>query len=191
MSNLSPYPSREKYPVSKDQGGKYWAEVPLACQKWFSDVKELLAPFATSGLMPWTAISKLGSNLTDLATRKHTDLQDLNTATYSHLTAAEVAEIERLNSVLSVAVSTAMDDSYGTYIVTATGQTMTLPAASTARIGKPWNVVFATTGTCTVQADGTDTMPLPSSAAETSVVMNKRGMSLGFICKTATTWAII
>jgi len=135
-------------------------------------------------------VSKAGSNLTDLVTRNHADLQNINTASYSHLTALEVAEIARMNAVISVAVSTAMGDAYGTYVVTATGQTMTLPAASAASIGKVWGVSFSTTGTCTVQTAGGDTIPLPSSATETTVIMNRRGQTLNFLCKTASTWVI-
>lgn len=93
MSNLSPPPSREKLPVVKDQGGKLWAEFPLAWQKWFSDIKELLAPVATSGLFPWSSISKIGSNLTDLLTRNHADLQNINTATYTHLSSTQATDL--------------------------------------------------------------------------------------------------
>lgn len=91
--SLSPPPSREKLPVIKDQGGKYWAEIPLAWQKWFSDIKELLAPVATSGLFPWSSISKTGSNLTDLLTRNHADLQNINTATYTHLSSTNATDL--------------------------------------------------------------------------------------------------
>lgn len=93
MSNLSPPPSRDKLPVVKDQGGKLWAEHPLAWQKWFSEIKELLAPVATSGLLPWSSISKVGSNLTDLLTRNHADLQNINTATYTHLSATNATDL--------------------------------------------------------------------------------------------------
>lgn len=93
MSNLSPPPSREKLPVVKDQGGKYWAEIPFAWQKWFSDIKELLAPVATSGLFPWSSVGKTGSNLTDLETRNHADLQNINTATYTHLSSTQATDL--------------------------------------------------------------------------------------------------
>jgi len=93
MSNLSPPPSRDKLPVTKDQGGKYYAEFPFAWQKWFSSVQELLAPVASSGAILWASVSKLGSNLTDLATRNHADLQNINTATYTHLSATNATDL--------------------------------------------------------------------------------------------------
>lgn len=73
MSNLSPPPSRDP-----DITGFAW-------QKWFSSIQALLAPVATGGLTLWASISKVGSNLTDLATRNHADLQNINTASYTHL----------------------------------------------------------------------------------------------------------
>ncbi len=102
-----------------------------------------------------------------------------------------ITELYRQIAVSSTAVSMSLTDSIGVLLVTATGQTITLPAASTARIGKVWRVIFRTTGTCTVVCAGSDTMPLPSSATETTVVMNLRGMSLDFECETATTWSIV
>lgn len=48
------------------------------------------------GEIPWIKVSKTGSNLTDIETRRHRDLQDLQggtTAEYYHLTAAQHTEI--------------------------------------------------------------------------------------------------
>ena len=83
--SLSPPPSRERLPVSTE-GGKPYAEMPRTWIKWFTDIKELLAPVSTGGLLIWTAISKAGSNLTDLTIRNHADLQNVNSSTYTHLT---------------------------------------------------------------------------------------------------------
>lgn len=147
-----------------------------------------------AGQILWTTIDTSGSNLTDIETRNHNDLQTIQggtTAEYYHLTAAEDAEIARQKAVTSTAVSASMDDTAATWRVTATGQTLTLPAASTAQIGNIWTVHFATTGTLTVQRAGSDTIMTPTSATETSVILNIRGMSLDFECVSATTWAIV
>jgi len=84
MSNLSRPPYGDK-----DFSGRAW-------QKWFSSVQELLAPIASGGLFPWSAISKLGSNLTDLATRRHNDLQNIQGGLvndYYHLKGADYLDL--------------------------------------------------------------------------------------------------
>ena len=93
--------------------------------------------------------------------------------------------------VESPATTGAMDDSSAVWIVTTTGQTLTLPAASTGRIGNIWTVNFSTTGTLTVQRAGSDTIMTPTSATETSVIITIRGTSLDFECASATTWIIV
>jgi hypothetical protein len=96
-----------------------------------------------------------------------------------------------ITTIVTTATGVAMDDSAGTWIVTATGQTMTLPAASADRIGNTWIVSFAATGTLTVQRAGADTIMTPTSATDTSVILTIRGMSLEFKCTSATTWTIV
>lgn len=46
-----------------------------------------------AGQILWDSIDFSGSNITDIATRDHADLQNLNTASYSHLTAAQVTDL--------------------------------------------------------------------------------------------------
>lgn len=43
--------------------------------------------------MLWSSLSFTGSNLTDIATRNHADLQNLDTASYTHLTAANATDL--------------------------------------------------------------------------------------------------
>jgi len=87
MSNLSPPPLRNKLPVSKDTGGNLWADFPLEWKKYFSSIQALLSPVASAGLILWNSVSKVGSNITDIETRNHDDLQNLNTAAHTHLSA--------------------------------------------------------------------------------------------------------
>ena len=144
--------------------------------------------------IPWSVIDPTGSNLTDLTTRNHNDLQTIQggtTAEYYHTTAAQNAEIARRKAVTSTAVSASMDDTAATWRVTADAQTLTLPAASTARIGNIWTVNFSTTGTLTIQAAGSDTIMTPTSATDTSVIITIQGTSLDFECASATTWIIV
>lgn len=96
MSNLSRPPEREKYPVTKDQSGKYWAELPLPWLRWFTTIQQLLAPVASGGLILWASVSKVGSNLTDLVTRNHNDLQNIQggaAADNYHFTAVQHTDL--------------------------------------------------------------------------------------------------
>lgn len=101
------------------------------------------------------------------------------------------AEFIRTHTVDSTALSLTLTDAHGTVLVTADAQTITLPAASLARIGKDWTVIFGTTGTCTIVCAGSDTFPAVTSATETTAVMVSRGDSLTFRCTTATTWGMV
>jgi hypothetical protein len=48
----------------------------------------ILSPVATGGLFLWNNVSKVGSSLTDIVTRNHDDLQNINTTTHTHLSSA-------------------------------------------------------------------------------------------------------
>lgn len=147
-----------------------------------------------AGQILWSTIDTNGSNLTDITTRNHNDLQAIQGGTtnqYYHMTAAEDSELARQASVASTAISASMDDTAATWIVTATGKTLTLPAASTARIGKHWTVNFSSTGVLTIQRAGSDTIMTPTSATETSVEVTIRGTSLDFECVSSSAWVIV
>jgi hypothetical protein len=64
-----------------------------AFQRWLAKVHELLAPISTTGLMLWASVSKVGSSLTDLATRNHSDLQNINSETYTHLSSTNATDL--------------------------------------------------------------------------------------------------
>jgi hypothetical protein len=190
---------------------------------WHDRLAKFLSDSA--GLIPWTSVSKVGSNLTEITTRNHEDLQNINTATYTHLTAAnhtdltdggettlhththnsttsiqggtadeyfhltdaEYDELQR-DDVLSVSANTALDDTVRTVLVTATGKTITLPAASADRIGKDWTVILGTTGYTDITRAGSDTLTLPE--VSTTIRLRTKGASVTMRCLTATSWGI-
>jgi len=47
---------------------------------------------STAGLA-WSLVDKTGSNLTDIETRNHADLQNINTASYTHLSATNHTDL--------------------------------------------------------------------------------------------------
>ena len=75
MSNLSPPPVRDP-----DFTSHAW-------QRWFTAIQALLSPISSGGLMLWNSVSKVKSNITDIETRNHDDLQNINTAAHTHLSA--------------------------------------------------------------------------------------------------------
>jgi len=48
---------------------------------------------ASTGGLAWSLIDKTGSNLTEIETRNHADLQNINTATYTHLSATNHTDL--------------------------------------------------------------------------------------------------
>jgi hypothetical protein len=71
--SISPPPYRDK-----DLTSQSW-------QKWFASITDALKTTAAT-LISWASINKAGSNLTDIETRNHDDLHNLNTPTHTHLT---------------------------------------------------------------------------------------------------------
>lgn len=109
---------------------------------------------------------------------------------WRYLQAIPWSVIDYSGSVSTATGDTTLTDSMMTVLVTVSGATITLPTASTARTGRAWNVIFGTTGTCTVTTQGGDSFPAPTSATETSVILNQRGQSVIMRCTSATTWGI-
>lgn len=107
---------------------------------------------------------------------------------YYHLTSAEYSELQRGDNVASVAVNTSLDDTYRTILVTASAKNITLPAASSARIGHDWTVILGVNGYTDVIRSGSDTITLPT--VETRVRIDNKGASVTFRCLTASSWGI-
>lgn len=89
----------------------------------------------------------------------------------------------------SVAVNTSLTDAIRSVFVTATGKTMTLPAAATIRIGLDWSVVLGTIGYVDIVPAGSDTFILPDG--ETAIRLDQKGAFLTLRCLSATTWGIV
>ena len=172
-------------PPTNDQTGSYaWLE-------WFRQLRNYIS---TVGSVPWNIINFTGSNISDIASRSHQSLQALQggtTGQYYHLTQAEQTDLAAQNNVVSTAIDYTLITTDNTVYVTATGKTITLPAASTAHIGRSWTINFSTTGTLTIQRQGSDTIMTPTNATETSITVTERGTSIELKCNTATTWIIV
>lgn len=80
-------------PINSDPGSYAWNDWYVKLQKYVS----------VSGV-PWSAVDKTGSNITDVASRKHNDLQSIAgglSGEYNHLSNAEYGKITYLANVTS------------------------------------------------------------------------------------------
>jgi hypothetical protein len=73
-------------------------------------------------------------------------------------------------------------------VMAATGKTVTLPKCSSEIIGRVWSITLGVVGDVTIETFTGDTVPTPATAAETSVVLNRRGSTVAMRCTSSNTW---
>ena len=99
---------------------------------------------------------------------------------------------QELNSaVVSVAADYQMVGDFPNVVVTVTGLTLTLPKCSTDFIGRRWSVHLPISGTVSIVTTSGDTIPTPDNASETTIVLNRRGSTVDFLCNSTTTWSFV
>lgn len=81
---------------------------------------------ASVGGFGWELIDKTGSNLTDIQTRNHADLQNINTTAYTHLTSAQAADV-MYRAVYDTDVDGVVDNSEGVTMVCRNNTGSTIP----------------------------------------------------------------
>ena len=106
-----------------------------------------------------------------------------------HLTASQADALAAGIAVRFEASDALLDDDARTVVVTASGKVVTLPAASTARIGLAWTVVLGAEGYVDVQCTGVDTIIV--SPLDTVVRLEQRGASITLRCVSTTQWVIV
>lgn len=171
-------------PVNDKPGSFTWLE-------WYRQLRNYVS---TSGSVPWYIINFAGSNITDIASRAHNNLQNLQggaSGQMYHLSLAQYTAVLGSTMISTVSTSTALGDDDKTTLVTVTGLTITLPAASAARVGFTWTIVLTAVGYTTIVCAGSDTLVTPDSATDTSVHVEERGTSLNFRCTSVSTWSIV
>lgn len=109
---------------------------------------------------------------------------------YYHVSASGYTRSTMQGSITTTSSSIQLDDTSANCIVTSSGQTITLPAASTSYAGFVWNVTFYTDGELTISADGSDTIMTPDGA-DTSILVTVRGTTISLMCNSASTWVIV
>jgi hypothetical protein len=84
MDKLSPHPSRDKWPVANNG-----AEVSQPWNRWFEELRSKLNTLVTATDEPASTIA----NITEITTRNHSDLQNLNTNSHTHLTESQKTDL--------------------------------------------------------------------------------------------------
>ncbi len=117
---------------------------PFVWQQWFRQIRDNIQ--SGVGSIPWSSVSKSGSNLNELTTRQHDQLQSISGGGTYHLSSTEygnlLSTVQRDNVVLSQA----------SYTVA------TLPAGS---LGKRTFVTDATVTTFATIVAGTGANTVP------------------------------
>ncbi len=171
-------------PINDAPGSFTWLE-------WYRQLRNYVS---TSGSVPWYIINFAGSNITDIALRDHANLQSVQggaSGEYYHLTQENYDAIVADNSVITQATNTTMTTSYGTYVATASGITLTLPVCDMNTIGRVWVVNQSVDGTVLVQRNGTDVIITPNSTIDTDVLLDTKGTSVAFKCISTSQWILV
>ena len=101
-----------------------------------------------------------------------------------------VTELENPNTI-EVGVDFQMGVDNYNIVVKADGLTLTLPKCATAIIGRQWTVHLAVAGTVTIVTNTTDTIPTTATATETTIILNRRGSTVDFLCNSDSTWSFV
>ena len=143
MANVLPPP-----PVNDQPGSWTWME-------WYRQLRQYVA---TSGSVPWYIIDFAGSNITDIASRQHNQLQSVQGGTagsYYHINADQYAAISNSLEVLNTAATTACP----------TTPTVLTPSTTVISTGITYN---STTGEIVFTNGGSYALTLMLNATTTS-----------------------
>lgn len=109
-------------------------EMPYSFQKWYEQLRNFIS--SASGTIPWTTVSKTGSNLTDLVTRNHDNLQTISggaASDYYHLKQTEHTSLVGLTTYTNADSPVTLTSTSNGYILcncTSGAITINLPAAT-------------------------------------------------------------
>lgn len=103
----------------------------------------------------------------------------------NYLLTSKVAE----DSVSTPSGSTALGDGDGTFTVTTTALTISLPAATAARIGREWTIILAVSGYVDIAVTGSDVIKV--DGGKSSIRLDNYGATVTLRCLSASTWGLV
>lgn len=144
-------------------------------REWFNNVQQTIAGITGIGggstgtsTVSFNSLDFSGSNITSILSRRRQDLQ---------------------SSVTSIGINYSLTDADDTVNAVVTGLIVTLPAASTDRVGHTWTVILGVSGYVDVTVAGSDTFNLPTT--DTTIRLDNKGASVTLRCISATSWSIV
>ena len=169
---------------------------PYSWQEWFRQLRDLIQ--TSSGAIPWASVSKTGSNLTEIVTRNHDQLQNISGGGTSHLSSGQYTTLSgwvasgiphsSLTSVLgsgsyhlsSTEQAALTNSATGTWTPTFTNLTVVgsiTAAGRYTRVGRMvfWQVTLTSSGGGTSAATVASTyhdLPFLASQHDTSTAVN-------------------
>lgn len=160
-------------------------QLPVAYQQWFQRIRDYTNQIGTATI-PWTQVSKAGSNLTDLTTRNHNDLTNIfggGTGDYYHLTASQNFSLTALNTVSSL-ITLNSTNGYVLCNANAGAFTVNLPTAS-ARKRLHIKKIDSSANAITITRNGADTIEGAATYA-----LNTQYKSVTLYSNGTSTWYI-
>jgi len=127
------------------------------------------------------------AKLGDLSTQNSTAVS----ITGGTITGVALSGVTIVYGLQTISSNATLTDAYPITRINATGKTLTLPGASTARISRTWTVNSGTTGSFTVAATTDDYIITPTSTADTAVQVYGLGASLSLMCVSTAAWMIV
>ena len=94
-----------------------------------------------------------------------------------------------LTAVAFTAVNYSLTDAVRTLVVTASGKTVTMPAAAVGIVGHEWTVVLSVAGWCDIDCAGADTFIVDPTSA--TIRLDNKGASVTLRCVSASQWVIV
>jgi hypothetical protein len=120
MANLQPSPYQDI------------KNTPIALQIWYNQVRQFVG--GGLGSIPWSSVSKSGSNITDIPLRDHENLTNIfggAAANHYHMRQTEYTSFTTLSTQTSTPYTILSTDGYLLIDATTGPKTVTLPSAAT------------------------------------------------------------
>ena len=166
---------------------------------------------SADGEISWDTLNFSGSNITDIETREHNSLQNIQggvsteifeatafeptafevavTSSAYHVTGEMLDELTRQQNAITVSANTTMTTDYYLYIADTSAITLTMPQATVATIGQDWTVIQSVNGYVDVAAEAGDEILL--RGGNQTIRLRQIGSTLTLRCISATQWVIV
>lgn len=92
---------------------------------------------------------------------------------------------------ISINTDTNLSTDYYAVVVAADGLTLSLPKCSESIKGRIWTISLFVAGSVEIVTQSGDSFPTPDVLEETSLILNRRGSTIGFRCVSDNQWSFV